>query len=93
MTTKYHKTVCEIHNSHYPKPHRIDVHHIWPTGEGGPDVPSNVLGVCQTGHTNIHELLELYLDGGVLWEIERTYGANERKYAKLGYERISNQKL
>ena len=93
MTTKYKKEKCELHNSHYPAPRRIDVHHIWPSGEGGPDIPENIVGVCQTGHTNIHTLLEIYLDGGPEVGAERTFGKNERKYAKLGYERISNQTL
>jgi hypothetical protein len=93
MTTKYKKEECELHNSHYPTPKRIDVHHIWPTGEGGPDVPENIIGVCQTGHTNVHELLEAYLAAEVTPGILNKYGKNEQKYALLGYKRISNQKL
>jgi len=96
MTTKYHKTECEVHKYHSPRPQRVDVHHIWPSATGGPDVPENVIGACQTGHTNIHVLMDIYVKAAgkpVPWTTLRSFGPNERKYAKLGYTRITNKKL
>lgn len=96
MATKFKKSVCEVHKYHSPRPQRIDVHHVWPSALGGPDVASNVIGACQTGHTNIHMLIDIYIKAGdkqVPWSTLKYFGSSERKYALLGYNRIVNHKL
>lgn len=79
---------CTIHKFHSPIPKDIERHHIVPLSWGGPDIQENIVIVCPTGHTNIHELLREYQAadqrGEVLsWETLRTYGSSERHYAKL----------
>jgi hypothetical protein len=95
MATKFKKTICEVHKYHSPRPQRVDVHHVWPSAMGGPDVQENVIGACQTGHTNIHMLIDTYIKnkGIVPWTTLRSYGPSERKYAKLGYDRITKKSL
>lgn len=45
---------CTVHGSHRPPVLQTEVHHIWPKAMGGPDVPTNRVNVCPTGHANIH---------------------------------------
>lgn len=91
------KTVrpCEVHFTHQPTTHINEVHHVWPLGAGGPDVPANKVVVCATGHNNIHDLLSRWLkanaDPG--WDVQRHYTRQERALAQLGFERIKRQAL
>lgn len=55
MTTL--RVACACRATHSPAPLGLEVHHIWPTGLGGPDVAANKVAVCPTTHTNVHELL------------------------------------
>jgi hypothetical protein len=82
---------CDLHTKHMPESHVNHRHHIWPKGDGGPDVEDNVVVVCPTGHYNIHDLLAHYrmLMGKVPYSVTRRYSVAERKYAKLGYERLT----
>lgn len=81
---------CELHSKHHPTSHVNHRHHIWPQGKGGPNISDNIVVVCPTGHYNIHDLMEQYimLGGDVSWPTLKRYSFEERKYAKLGYERI-----
>ena len=45
---------CQVHKGHRPPVHRTAVHHVWPRGMGGPDVPANRVNICGTGHDTIH---------------------------------------
>lgn len=82
---------CQVHNKHIPASHINERHHVWPKGEGGPDIPDNLVVVCATGHNNIHALIKLYkaCRGAVPYSELRGYTTGERRYAKLGYERIT----
>lgn len=86
---------CIVHKQHMPGSHINHRHHVWPRGHGGPDVEDNIIAVCATGHMNIHDLLSHYLmlTGDVPYSIIRTYTVGERKYAKLGYDRIMRKAL
>lgn len=86
---------CEIHKKHVPETHINHVHHIWPVGEGGPDITDNKVVVCPTGHYSIHDLLNQYkmLMGRVPYTILRRYSIEERKYAALGYDRITRKSM
>lgn len=44
-------------------------HHVVPVYLGGTDDPSNLVWLCPTTHTNVHELLRLMMTAGLL-----TYG-------------------
>lgn len=49
------KCICAA--DHHPDPLELERHHIWPLGMGGSDAEENVVWVCPTTHTNIHEIL------------------------------------
>ncbi len=82
---------CRVHTKHVPNPHSVDRHHVWPTADGGPDIPENIVVVCPTGHRNIHDLLNLFkLFRGKPPYIElRKFAFEERTLAELGYSRIA----
>lgn len=42
------------------RPVRGVVHHVWPRGAGGPDVPGNRVVICANGHDAVH---------AVMWEL------------------------
>jgi hypothetical protein len=86
---------CVVHRKHMPESHVNHRHHIWPKGEGGPDIEDNIIAVCPTGHYNIHHLLTEYRTtmGRVTYDVLRRYSFGERKYAELGYKRITRQAM
>jgi hypothetical protein len=86
---------CQIHNQHVPNSHVNHRHHVWPLGHGGPNIEDNIIAVCPTGHYSIHDLLSHYLMlmGNVPYSILRGYTLEERKYAKLGYDRIMRKSM
>lgn len=86
---------CQVHNKHTPASHVNDVHHVWPLGEGGPDIAANRVVVCATGHHNIHKLISLFKvhHGNVPYTELRTFAFEERNLAQLGYERITRQAM
>lgn len=82
---------CQIHTTrHIPEPHVNHRHHVYPLGDGGPDIEDNIIVICPTGHFNTHDLLAHYrmLQGKVPYAILKRYSVGERKYAELGYNRI-----
>lgn len=82
---------CQVHNRHVPASHVNEVHHVWPLGHDGPDIPENRIVVCATGHNSIHDLLAKLLaaNGDVPASEQRGYSRGERRYALLGYQRIT----
>lgn len=86
---------CQVHKQHIPSPHVNHRHHVWPKGDGGPDIQDNIIAVCPTGHYNVHDLLAHFkmLMGNVPYTILRNYTLEERKYAKLGYDRILRKSM
>lgn len=86
---------CIVHKVHAPTPYGTDLHHVWPKGMGGPDVAENKIPLCSTGHQNVHRFLEHLVkgEGSVDWELARKFHPNERKYAKLGYDRWKRNAL
>lgn len=62
---------CVCVSIHVPKPLVLHSHHVWPLGEGGPDVSANLLWLCPTSHNNAHALWRLYdKHGGAVPVIE-----------------------
>jgi 5-methylcytosine-specific restriction endonuclease McrA len=84
----HNSNLCSVHKHRELVP--IDRHHIWPLGEGGPDIEENLVAVCPNGHRQIHDLLRRMKKGKgvVTWLVARRYGKKVRAYAKLGYDRI-----
>lgn len=86
---------CEIHKTHVPKSHVNHVHHIWPLGDGGPNVAENRIVVCPTGHMNIHSLLDEYrrCQGTPARFVLSHYATREREMAALGWVRMKQGAL
>lgn len=82
---------CEIHKKHFPSSYQNEVHHVWPRGEGGPDIPANRVVVCATGHNNIHLLISQYKihRGNLPWSYRKNFTKQERDLAELGYDRLT----
>lgn len=55
---------CVVHGSHWPPVRETEQHHIWPLGMGGPDVKTNKVKICPTGHANVHVALRRLVAGG-----------------------------
>jgi len=75
-------SACQVHAYHWPKPLRTVVHHLQPLAMDGPDVASNRVTVCDTGHFNIHRCLDDLL------KTEPFSGGTrkERDFAKQGFD-------
>jgi hypothetical protein len=82
------KCGAHVHRSIVP----LEVHHVWPLGDGGPNAVSNKVVVCSNGHSAIHDLLDKMRKGPVSWTVRMHYGWRIRKLAKQGYDAIQNAK-
>lgn len=80
---------CAVHENHDPIPYDTELHHVWPKGMGGPDVPENLVPVCGTGHNNIHAILRYLVrrKGKTSAAYLRRFHAGEVRYATLGFQR------
>lgn len=54
---------CAVHGWHRPPVRETVLHHKWPKGMGGPDVMTNIVRVCPTGHSNIHRAIRAIIRG------------------------------
>jgi hypothetical protein len=48
----------------------LEVHHVWPLGEGGPNIAANKISICSNAHSSAHDLLAKMLkaaDGLLPW--------------------------
>ena len=79
--------LCEVHAVHNFNPLRTVRHHIVPQEYGGKTEPGNMLLTCDTGHYNIHALLEmLRRDKG---KLPRYLGTRKERYwAREAYRRM-----
>jgi hypothetical protein len=85
---------CHCVTFHRPKVMELDKHHIWPTGDGGPDVPENLIWLCPTTHRNVHEYLRLLLKyEGEVPSTAPSYPRFTREVAWKGYRRIKAKAL
>jgi hypothetical protein len=78
-----HECVCHIHEVMVP----MERHHVWPLGDGGPNIESNLITVCCNAHYSIHAFLDmLWRNNGIVpWTTARQYGKRVRDYAYSGY--------
>jgi hypothetical protein len=78
---------CSVHRYHWPRPTRTVLHHIWPLGMGGPDVKTNKVQVCDTGHYTIHGLIDWLTDqfpASPVVEVTDAIVARDLKWHKVG---------
>ncbi len=88
-----HAGKCQVHRRHIPWVSDVEIHHIHPTGMGGPNTPDNQVDTCPTGHTNLHNLLRLALRGNmdvkdIPWYLRRKYSRSERLITETALRRI-----
>jgi len=85
---KWWSSNCTVHGSHWPRVHGTMIHHIRPLSWSGPDIASNKVEVCPTGHTNIHILLDLLSDrrGVPLTDETKGFSRGEIALAQRGYD-------
>lgn len=79
---------CSCVADHHPEPAHLEKHHIWPLGEGGPDVAANVVWICPTTHTNAHLLEGAWkrAKGQPTWDVRRRYNYFTRELARRAYQ-------
>ena len=63
-------------------------HHIWPQEYGGPTRDDNLVSVCDTGHYNIHAVLDALIKGQTPPKATK----KETQLAQLGYQRIQQSR-
>lgn len=90
-----HGKTCLCTSNHQPSVLEGTVHHIWPLGDGGPDIPHNLVYICPTTHYNVHELYRAMKKAGreiSLYEFSKLYEVPVSRYAQLiaalGYRRF-----
>lgn len=79
---------CLCVATHRPKPNILHSHHVWPLGEGGPNVRDNLLWLCPTTHMNVHELWRL-MDkhaGAVPSELLQPFSRYVRAVVRRGWD-------
>ena len=78
---------CLCVANHTPEPRELHRHHVWPLGEGGPDVAGNLRWLCPTAHANAHKLWREYdrIGGEPSWETRRLYGVYVRQLVADGW--------
>lgn len=77
---------CVAHQFHSPRPQRLDEHYLFPLEWGGAEGSERVL-MCQTGHTNVHLLLDEYERAGKTppWPVRRQFGPGERHLVEAAW--------
>jgi 5-methylcytosine-specific restriction endonuclease McrA len=86
---------CAAHTHSEDVP--LEVHHIWPKGDGGPDIKTNRISVCANAHGAVHSLIDRARKLGsveaVPWAIRRRYGVRVRALATAGWAAMRDQRV
>jgi hypothetical protein len=78
---------CRCVQHHVPAPQELHRHHVWPTGEGGPDTKINLRWLCPTSHSSAHRLWREYAKRGgqPSWDIRKVYNPYVRRLVDEGW--------
>jgi hypothetical protein len=79
--------VCHVHDGWVP----LEWHHVWPVGDGGPNITANKIRVCANAHYSIHAVIdemEKRKTVDLPWEFMKHFSPAIRQYARTGYDRI-----
>jgi hypothetical protein len=78
---------CRCVRDHRPIPQELHRHHVWPLGEGGPNIATNLRWLCPSTHSNVHRLWREYhaAGGEPPWEVRRIYGGYVRQLVSEGW--------
>lgn len=80
---------CLCVKNHSPEPKRLNVHHIYPKGHGGPSTHDNLITICPNTHNNTHELLDYMLDhNGEMPDGGKGFNRLAKELAQRGYDAI-----
>lgn len=86
---------CGVHRHHEWVPGAS--HHVWPVGDGGPNIPANRIWLCYNGHMSVHSYIDKLrvskTSKAIPWVIRRRYGRRVRALAELGWDRIQRQAM
>lgn len=79
---------CILHHHREWVP--LESHHVWPLGDGGPNIPENRINVCANGHYSIHAYLDLLIKNGgdPSWATAKHFSSDVRYFAHKGYAQI-----
>lgn len=79
--------VCGCCVTHTPTPRELHRHHVWPTGEGGPNTRTNLRWLCPTTHSNVHKLWREYdAHGGTPpYAVRRLYSRYQQSLVAEGW--------
>lgn len=72
----------------------LEVHHVWPLGNSGPNIAANKVTICSNAHSATHDLLAKMLKAGtadIPWKVRRRYGHRVRRIALAGYTAITTK--
>lgn len=83
----------------------IEVHHVWPLGNGGPDRAANRIPLCSNAHSAVHDyltrLLKAHPAGAITipaprppslpWRVRMRYGRKVRRVAEAGFAAIHSR--
>lgn len=78
---------CLCVSNHNPNAVQLHVHHIWPLGMGGPDIPENEMILCPTTHAGVHRLIRDWRRHGTEppWEVRKYFSPFVRDLAERGW--------
>lgn len=84
---------CPCVMDHNPNPMELNEHHIWPLYLGGPDTKDNLIWLCPTTHTNVHELIREWMKfkGEPPWYVRTKFSVFTRNLAQQGYDAWKSQ--
>lgn len=86
--------MCQCVSRHNPQLllDEAEGHHIWPLGEGGPDIAENMRWLCPTTHTKVHNLWREYVRYGETppFNVRQRYSKYVRDLVAEGWRQKSN---
>lgn len=72
----------------------LELHHVWPKGQGGPDTKNNRVSICSNAHSSTHDLLAKMIRAKTWrlpWSVRRRYGRRVRRLADAGFQAITTR--
>lgn len=74
----------------------LEVHHVWPLGNGGPNIAANKVTICSNAHSAAHDLLAKMLKADtprIPWKVRIRYGYRVRRIATAGFTAIKTRRV
>jgi hypothetical protein len=74
----------------------IEIHHVWPLGDGGPNASGNKVALCANAHSSTHDLLAKMKHSRTVHlpePVQRMYGVKVRRLARAGFNAIATNQV